>query len=78
VLVVGDAIRNFNPANWEVGLIDGPDIFSVDPDLNRESIRKLAALDPLVCCFGHGPVLTDPDVLHAFVERLPLPIHTEN
>jgi hydroxyacylglutathione hydrolase len=71
VLVVGDALSNRNYETMEVGLHLPFDIFTVDPALNRQSVRKIAALDPLVLCLGHGPVLHDPDQLHALVESLP-------
>ena len=31
-----------------------------DPALNRESARRIAALEPALVCFGHGPPLRDP------------------
>jgi glyoxylase-like metal-dependent hydrolase (beta-lactamase superfamily II) len=33
------------------------DMFTIDPDQAKESIRKLAALEFEVACFGHGRVL---------------------
>jgi glyoxylase-like metal-dependent hydrolase (beta-lactamase superfamily II) len=70
VLIAGDAMRNWDMVTQEVALQQPLDIHTVDPPRNRASIRKLAALDPLIVCFGHGPALTEPDLLHAFVERL--------
>lgn len=70
VLVVGDALRNWDMITGEIRLTEPLDMYTVDPPRNRESIRKLAALDPAVLCFGHGPALTDPAELHALVERL--------
>ena len=35
---------------------------------NRESARRLAALEPALVCFGHGPPLRDPRKLVEFVE----------
>jgi hydroxyacylglutathione hydrolase len=49
------------------GVREPPAIFTPDPQRNRESIRRLAALDPLVTVFGHGPECRDPDELHALV-----------
>ena len=40
------------------------------PGENRESARKLAALEPELVCFGHGAPLRDPKKLTAFVEGL--------
>jgi glyoxylase-like metal-dependent hydrolase (beta-lactamase superfamily II) len=44
---------------------------TVDMAENRRSIRTLAALNPAVICFGHGPPLrrAAADMLHAFVKR---------
>lgn len=56
ILVAGDAINGDN------GALTGanPD-FSSDLDAARESIAKMAALDPQVAAFGHGgaPITTD-------------------
>ena len=71
MLVVGDALRNWDSSSGEIGLAEPLDVHTVDPPRNRRSIRRLAALDPLVCCFGHGPALADPDALHAFAAALP-------
>ena len=37
-----------------------PAIFTPDPARNRASARRLAALEPALTCFGHGPPLRDP------------------
>ena len=71
VLVVGDTISNCDWETYEFGLREPDPLFTVDPVANRACIRRLAALDPLVSCFGHGPVLIDPDELHGFVQGLP-------
>ena len=36
---------------------------------NRESARRLAALEPALACFGHGAPLRDPGKLADFVAR---------
>ena len=46
-------------------------MFTLDPALNRASIRRLAALDPAVVCFGHGPPWRDAAALRRFAESLP-------
>jgi glyoxylase-like metal-dependent hydrolase (beta-lactamase superfamily II) len=51
VLFVGDAAANI------LGLRVPPNPYTVDPHQARESIRKLAALEFDVACFGHGRVL---------------------
>jgi hypothetical protein len=45
--------------------------FSPDPARNRESARRLAALEPALVCFGHGKPLRDPQAFSAFVAKLP-------
>jgi hypothetical protein len=34
-------------------------------------MRRLAALEPALVCFGHGRPLRNPRKLSAFVEKLP-------
>ncbi|MGD0116292.1 MAG: MBL fold metallo-hydrolase [Dehalococcoidia bacterium] len=51
VLFVGDAVVNV------LGLRPPPGMFTQDKAQARESIRKLAALECDIVCFGHGPVL---------------------
>jgi len=69
-LIVGDVLSNRNYSTMEVGLHEPFPIFTVDPDRNRASIRKLAALEPALLCFGHGPPVTDPAELRELVARL--------
>jgi hydroxyacylglutathione hydrolase len=40
-----------------------PDFLTVDPQRNRESMRRLAELRPALVLFGHGPPLRDPSRL---------------
>jgi hydroxyacylglutathione hydrolase len=40
-----------------------PSFLTVDPERNRTSMRRLAALRPAVALFGHGAPLRDPDRL---------------
>lgn len=54
VLIAGDVIFNLNPFTGRRGLQFPPDLFTVDPELNRASARKLAELGPSLICFGHG------------------------
>jgi glyoxylase-like metal-dependent hydrolase (beta-lactamase superfamily II) len=37
-----------------------PDALTFDPARNRESMRRLAELEPALVLFGHGPPLRDP------------------
>src|SRR3712207_8665628 len=52
VLVLGDVWFNFNLLTFRPGLRDPYRIFTVDPEENRRSMRKLAALEPVIACFG--------------------------
>jgi hydroxyacylglutathione hydrolase len=72
-LICGDVFFNLRlPAPVE-GLRQPPDLLTTDPAQNRESERKLAALEPATVGFGHGPVLTDDAArkLTAFTQLLP-------
>jgi hydroxyacylglutathione hydrolase len=71
VLILGDVLNNMNVFTGVPGLHEPPRIFTPDPQRNRVSIRKLAALSPALICFGHGAPLRDPDKLADFVRRLP-------
>jgi glyoxylase-like metal-dependent hydrolase (beta-lactamase superfamily II) len=54
IAIVGDAI------NYRRGRLGAPPpMFTPDPIQARASIQKLAAMDFQVCCFGHGPPLTE-------------------
>ena len=66
VLVCADVFFNLSIVTFRYGLRNPPNAFTVDPALNKASQRKLAALRPEVACFGHGPVLRDPDALARF------------
>jgi hydroxyacylglutathione hydrolase len=53
IALVGDAI------NHRRGRLGAPPVtFSSDMNQAHASVQKLAALDLAVCCFGHGPPLT--------------------
>lgn len=71
VLVLGDVVFHRNPATFRKGLTEPFGAATTDPRLNRDSARKLAALDPVVICFGHGPPLRDPQRFQDFVAGLP-------
>ena len=70
-LICGDVFFNLNIVTFAYGLRQPPDLFTYDVPQNRASERRLAELDPAIACFGHGPVLRDPDTIRAFVARLP-------
>jgi hydroxyacylglutathione hydrolase len=69
-LIVGDVLSNVNVMTGVPGLHEMPALSIVDPARNRESARRLAALEPALACFGHGAPLRDPGKLGDFVTRL--------
>lgn len=72
-LICGDVFFNLHVLTTVPGLRQPPDLFTPDPARNRESERRLAALEPASVGFGHGPVLSDDaaGTLGAFVGGLP-------
>ena len=52
------------------GLHEPRPALTPDPQRNRESARRLAALEPELACFGHGAPLRDPRKLADFVAGL--------
>jgi hydroxyacylglutathione hydrolase len=70
VLILGDVLNGMNLMTAVPGLHEPPAVFTPDPARNRESARKLAALEPALACFGHGPPLRDPRKLTDFASRL--------
>jgi hydroxyacylglutathione hydrolase len=69
-LILGDVLNNMNVMTGIPGLHEPPTIFTPDPALNRESARRLAALEPALVCFGHGAPLRDTGKLREFVAGL--------
>ena len=69
-LVAGDVLFNMNLLTTVPGLHEPPRILTRDPRRNRESARRLAALEPELVLFGHGPPLRDPGALTAFADAL--------
>ena len=70
VLIAGDVLNNMNVATGIPGLREPLKIFTPDPARNRESARRLAALEPKVVVFGHGPTLRDTRKFVTFVSGL--------
>ncbi|HEX2087691.1 MAG TPA: MBL fold metallo-hydrolase [Solirubrobacteraceae bacterium] len=70
VLVAGDVLNNMDVRTGMLGLREPLPAFTPDPERNRESIRRLAALRPSLTLFGHGPPLRDWRKLERFVENL--------
>jgi glyoxylase-like metal-dependent hydrolase (beta-lactamase superfamily II) len=71
VLIIGDVLTNFDQLTLIPGLNEPKPYLTPDPARNRESARKLAALEPELVCFGHGAPLRDPRKLKDFVDGLP-------
>ena len=69
-LILGDVLFGLNIATGLPSLREPPDFFTPDPPRNRESARKLAALEPALVCFGHGPPLRDTKKFTDFVAGL--------
>jgi hydroxyacylglutathione hydrolase len=70
VMILGDVLTNVDTVTGVPGLHEPKSFFTPDPARNRESARRLAALDPALVCFGHGRPLHDPAKLRVFVDRL--------
>jgi len=71
VLILGDVLNNMDVITARSGLTEPKPYFTHDPAQNRESARKLGALEPKLVLFGHGAPLTDTRKFVDFVERLP-------
>jgi hydroxyacylglutathione hydrolase len=71
VLILGDVLNDMNLLTAVPGLHEPPDFFTPDPAANRQSIKRLAALEPSLVLFGHGPPLRDPRKLADFAARIP-------
>ena len=69
-LVLGDVFFNLSVLTTAPGLHEPPRVLTRDPRLNRDSARRLAALEPELVLFGHGPPLRDPAALKAFADAL--------
>jgi glyoxylase-like metal-dependent hydrolase (beta-lactamase superfamily II) len=70
-LICGDVLNGMHLLTGITGLHEPPKAFTPDPARNRESIRRLAALEPALVCFGHGPPLRSPGKLTSFAATLP-------
>jgi glyoxylase-like metal-dependent hydrolase (beta-lactamase superfamily II) len=70
-LVAGDVMFGRHPLTGKPGLHEPPAMFTPDPARNRDAIRRVAALEPAVVCFGHGPPWRDAAALQRFAAALP-------
>jgi hydroxyacylglutathione hydrolase len=71
VLIAGDVLANLNQISGLPGLNEPSSLLTPDPKRNRESARRLAALEPKLVLFGHGRALRDTRKFVDFVESLP-------
>lgn len=71
VAICGDVLRNITYVSLRTKLAEPPGDLTPDPDENRRSIRKLAALEPALILPGHGPEVTDMAAFGRFVAGLP-------
>jgi hydroxyacylglutathione hydrolase len=73
-VVCADTMRSMNLYTGLPQVGEMPALFTVDRSEARRSIRKLAALEPRVACFGHGrPMIGDAaEKINAFAAALPV------
>lgn len=55
ILICGDVVNTMSLVTTKPGLQPPPDLLTPDPARNRQSIRRLADLEPQVVLAGHGP-----------------------
>ena len=73
VLLSFDVLFGRHPLSGKAGLHLPPDRFTLDPEMNRAQVRRLAELEPELICFGHGPPLrAAAATLHDFADSLPV------
>jgi hydroxyacylglutathione hydrolase len=70
-LILGDVLNGMHLVTGIPGVREPPRLFTPDPARNRQSARRLAALEPRLTLFGHGPPLRDTRKLVDFVNGLP-------
>jgi glyoxylase-like metal-dependent hydrolase (beta-lactamase superfamily II) len=71
-LLCGDVMWGWHPFVLRGPIREPLGLLTPDPRRNRESARRIAALEPSLVCFGHGPPLRDPAKLSAAVAKLPV------
>jgi glyoxylase-like metal-dependent hydrolase (beta-lactamase superfamily II) len=70
-LILGDVLNNMDTVTGIRGLHEPKPFFTPDPEENRRSAKRLAALEPALVMFGHGPPMRDTARFVAFVDGLP-------
>jgi len=71
VLILGDVLNSMDVVTGIPGLRLPKDFLTPDPDENRRSAKKLAALEPKVVLFGHGAPVRDTKKFVDFLNGLP-------
>jgi len=71
VLICGEVLANMDQLTGLPGLHEPKPYLTPDPKRNRESARRLAALEPRLVLFGHGRPVHDTRKFVDFVESLP-------
>jgi hydroxyacylglutathione hydrolase len=73
-VICADTMRSVNLFTGLPQLGEMPALFTCDPSESRRSIRKLAALEARVACFGHGRPLTGDTAakINEFAAALPV------
>ena len=67
VAICGDVINTMDLRTGIPHVQEPPNVFTLDPELNRGSIRKLLDLRPSLVLPGHGPALSDISKLERLV-----------
>jgi glyoxylase-like metal-dependent hydrolase (beta-lactamase superfamily II) len=71
VLVAGDVVNTMNPFTMVRGVREPLDQFTPDVAQNRQSIKRIAELEPALLLVGHGPPVRDPRKLQELAAKLP-------
>jgi glyoxylase-like metal-dependent hydrolase (beta-lactamase superfamily II) len=71
VLILGDVLNNMDVVTGIPGLRLPKGFLTPDPEENRRSAKKLAALEPKLVLFGHGAPLRDTKKFVDFLDGLP-------
>lgn len=82
-LLAGDALTTMNLDSWASQITEKPEIcrppapFTTDWDAARESVEKLAALEPNIIAAGHGQPITENAAarLKEFADNFQKPSH---
>ena len=71
VLILGDVLANIDQLTGIPGPHEPKPYLTPDPEQNRASARRLAALEPKLVLFGHGAPVRDTKKFVDFIEALP-------